>query len=79
MMERFLEMLIPYGVFGVAFFGLLHRTDKRNELREDMYHKTIKKNQEVIVKQAQAFAGMSRDIKDIKGMVIKIKDQRQDE
>lgn len=75
MMDWLLEIIIQHGVFVGAFFGLLYKTEKRNEAREEMYQRTIAKNQEVITKQSEAFAGMSGDMRDIKSMVSKIKDR----
>jgi len=70
-----IEHVISYGIFASLFVWLLHTTNKRNESRETEYQKTITKNQEVIAEQAKAFTHMSSDIKEIKGMVIKIKDR----
>lgn len=75
MIDQILQVVIPYGVFAMLFVWLLHTTNKRNELREDMYQDTIQKNQKIITEQAKAFTHMSSDIKEIKGMVIKIKDR----
>jgi preprotein translocase subunit YajC len=75
MIDRLLEMALPYGIFALLFVWLLYTTNSRNERREKEYQKTITKNQEVIVEQAKAFTHMSSDIKEIKGMVIKIKDR----
>jgi hypothetical protein len=54
---------------------LLYITNNYNECREKEYQKKITKNQEVIAEQAKAFTHMPSDIKEIKGMVIKIKDR----
>lgn len=75
MIDQLIEMALPYGIFALLFVWLLYTTNKRNESREIAYQKTITKNQEVIAEQAKAFTHMSSDIKEIKGMVIKIKDR----
>lgn len=74
MLDRLIEVALSYGIFAVLFAWLLYTTNNRNESREKEYQKTITKNQEVIAEQAKAFTHMSSDIKEIKGMVIKIKD-----
>lgn len=74
MLDRLIEVVLSYGVFAALFTWLLYTTNTRNECREKEYQKTITKNQAVIAEQAKAFTHMSSDIKDIKGMVIKIKD-----
>jgi len=74
-MNWIIENAVSYGVFAALFAWLLYRTDKRNEAREKEYQETITKNQKVIAEQAKSFTHMSCDIKEIKGMVIKIKDR----
>lgn len=69
MIESLLELAIPYGIFAVLFIWLLHTTNKRNELREDMYQKTIEKNQEIISHQAKSFSSLSGDVVEIKEML----------
>lgn len=71
MLDNLLELAIPYGVFAILFVWLLHTTNKRNELRENMYQKTIEKNQEIISEQAKSFSSLSGDIKEIKDMLKK--------
>lgn len=75
MLDRLIELALPYGIFAILFVWLLYTTNKRNESRETEYQRTITKNQEVIAEQAKAFTHMSSDIKEIKGMVINIKDR----
>jgi len=69
MIETLMELAVPYGIFAVLFIWLLHTTNKRNELREDMYQKTIEKNQEIIAKQAESFSSLSGDVVEIKEML----------
>jgi len=69
MIEQLLDLAVPYGIFAVLFIWLLHTTNKRNELREDMYQKTIRKNQEIISEQAKSFSNLSGDITEIKDML----------
>jgi len=71
MIDNLLELAIPYGLFAILFIWLLHTTNKRNELREDMYQKTIEKNQEIISEQAKSFSSLSGDVKEIKDTLIK--------
>lgn len=75
MVDQLLEMALSYGIFALLFVWLLYTTNNRNESREIEYQKTITKNQEVIAAQAKAFTHMSSDIKEIKDMVINIKDR----
>lgn len=75
MVDQLLEMALSYGIFALLFVWLLYTTNNRNESREIEYQKTITKNQEVIAEQAKAFTHMSSDIKEIKGMVISIKNR----
>lgn len=75
MLDRLIEVALSYGIFALLFTWLLYTTNNRNEAREIEYQKTITKNQAVIAEQAKAFTHMSSDIKEIKGMVIKIKDR----
>ena len=75
MIDQLFEAAVPYRIFALLFVWLLYTTNKRNESRENEYQKTITKNQEVIAEQAKAFTHMSSDIKEIKCMVIKIKDR----
>lgn len=75
MVDQLLEMTLPYGIFALLFVWLLYTTNNRNESREIEYQKTITKNQEVIATQAKAFTHISSDIKEIKDMVINIKDR----
>ena len=65
-MEQLINMSVTYGIFAVLFVWLLHTTNKRNEVRENQYQLTIKKNQEIIAKQAQSFSNLTVDIREIK-------------
>ena len=71
MIEQLLEMAIPYGIFALLFIWLLYTTNKRNELREDMYQKMIQKNQKVISELAKSFNSLSNDIPEIKDLLKK--------
>ena len=71
MIEQLFELTIPYGLFALLFVWLLHTTNKRNELREDQYQKTISQNQEIISEQAKSFSSLSGDISKIKGLLTK--------
>ena len=66
MIKLLIENALTYGVFASLFIWLLHTTNKRNELREDMYQKSIEKNQEIISEQAKSFSSLSGDVKEIK-------------
>ena len=65
-------MTLPYGIFALLFTWLLHTTNRRNEQREDMYQKTIRKNQEIICEQAKSFSCLSKDVTDIKHTMKKV-------
>jgi len=69
MIESLLEMALPYGIFAILFIWLLYTTNKRNECREDMYQRTITKNQEIISKQAKSFSILSSDITEVKNLL----------
>jgi len=71
MLDNLLELAIPYGIFAILFTWLLHTTNKRNELREDMYQKTIEKNQDIISEQAKSFSSLSGDVREIKDTLKK--------
>jgi len=71
MFEQLIELTIPYGLFALLFVWLLHTTNKRNELREDMYQKTIAKNQEIISQQAKSFSSLSGDVSEIKDILTR--------
>ena len=65
-MEQIINQSVTYGIFAVLFVWLLHTTNKRNEDRENQYQLTIKKNQEIIAQQAQAFSNLTVDLREIK-------------
>lgn len=44
---------------------------KENEKREEKYQTTIAENQKVIMTQAEAFSSLSRDVHDIKQIIVK--------
>jgi len=71
MFEQLFELTIPHGLFALLFVWLLHTTNKRNELREDQYQETIKKNQEIISQQAKSFSNLSGDVREIKEILKK--------
>ena len=71
MIERLLEIAIPYGIFAVLFIWLLYTTNKRNGQREDMYQIILQKNQEIISEQARAFSSLSTDVTEIKDILKK--------
>lgn len=65
-LEQLINLSVTYGIFAVLFIWLLHTTNTRNEDRENQYQQTIKKNQEIIAQQAQAFSNMTIDLREIK-------------
>ena len=71
MIDTLIQLAVPYGIFAILFIWLLHTTNKRNELREDMYQKTIKKNQEIISELAQSFSSLSGDVKEIRNSLLR--------
>ena len=71
MLEQLVNAAIPYGIFALLFIWLLHTTNKRNELREDMYQETIQNNQHIIAEQATAFSSLSGDVSEIKSILEK--------
>ena len=71
MLELLLDNIFTYGIFASLFVWLLYTTNNRNEYRENMYQKTIQKNQEIISEQAKSFSSLSGDITEIKDLLKK--------
>lgn len=65
------EAVMKQGVFAILFLYLFFTTQKKNEAREQKYQEVIEKNQQVIAEQAQAFTSMSKDVSEIKEIVVK--------
>lgn len=85
MLETILEFATQYGLIAVLYVWLLHTVIKNNETRELKYQQTIEKNQGMIAdaqkisiqlsEELKTFTYMSKDIKEIKDTVIRIKER----
>lgn len=69
--QQIMDLVFKQGIFAVLFVWILFTTQKKNEARETKYQEVIEKNQQVIAEQAQAFTSMSKDVSEIKEIVVK--------
>jgi hypothetical protein len=68
------ELIQKYGgqgIFFCLFLYLFMYQQKKNEEREAKYQQIIEQNQECIEKFAVGYENISKDVKDIKQMMIK--------
>ncbi|MRB61647.1 bacteriocin biosynthesis protein, partial [Bacillus thuringiensis] len=81
MEEQVVNSMVSQGAFGALFVWLLFSTRKEsrelleasrqeNKEREDKYQQTITENQVVITKQAEAFGELSKDVSEIKQIIM---------
>ncbi|MEW9578148.1 BhlA/UviB family holin-like peptide [Bacillus toyonensis] len=81
MEDAIFNSIIQQGAFGALFVWLLFSTRKEsrelleasrqeNKEREDKYQQTITENQVVITKQAEAFGALSKDVSEIKQIIM---------
>ncbi|MED2985529.1 BhlA/UviB family holin-like peptide [Bacillus thuringiensis] len=81
MEEQVVNSMVSQGAFGALFVWLLFSTRKEsrelleasrqeNKEREDKYQQTITENQVVITKQAEAFGALSKDVSEIKQIIM---------
>ena len=72
----FTSVFSEYGIIGGCFVVLLLWTMKENKDRENKYHETITKNQEIIMEQARNFdivKEIKRDVSDLKEAMTNVK------
>ena len=70
MEETVFNMLLEKGGFAALFVWMLFYTMKNNKERELKYQETITKNQTVIEEQAKAFTTLSKDVTEIKQILV---------
>ncbi|WP_132005223.1 BhlA/UviB family holin-like peptide [Mesobacillus foraminis] len=70
MEDQILSMFIKEGGFAILFVWLLFSTMRNNKEREAQYQETITKNQQVIEEQAKAFSSLSKDVTEIKQILV---------
>lgn len=70
MEEQVFNMFIKEGGFALLFVWMLFSTMKNNKERENQYQAVISKNQEVIEEQAKAFFSISKDVTEIKQILV---------
>ncbi|MFJ8247098.1 BhlA/UviB family holin-like peptide [Peribacillus asahii] len=73
MEEQIFNAILKEGGFAILFVWMLFSTMKNNKERERKYQEVIDKNQEVIEEQAKAFSSISKDVSDIKQIIIEDK------
>jgi len=73
MEQAIIDGVIKQGFFAALFVWLLWTTQKTNEKREFEYQKVITKNQKVIEEQSKAFTSLSRDVHEIKQILVEDK------
>lgn len=74
MEEQIFSAVLKEGGYAVLFVFMLIYTMKNNKERELKYQETIDKNQSVIEKQAKAFTSLSKDVAEIKQILVDDKD-----
>ncbi|WP_394137410.1 BhlA/UviB family holin-like peptide [Cytobacillus oceanisediminis] len=70
MEEQVFNMFIKEGGFALLFVWMLFTTMKNNKERETKYQEVIDKNQSVIEEQAKAFSSLSKDVTEIKQILV---------
>ncbi|WP_394139538.1 BhlA/UviB family holin-like peptide [Cytobacillus oceanisediminis] len=70
MEEQVFNMFIKEGGFALLFVWMLFSTMKNNKERETKYQEVIDKNQSVIEEQAKAFSSLSKDVTEIKQILV---------
>jgi len=71
MEEQIFSQAVERGLFALLFIWLLLHVMKNNKDRETAYQHTISENQEVIKEQASAFSSLSKDVSDIKQILVR--------
>ena len=70
MEEQIFNALLKEGGFALLFVWMLFSTMKNNKERELKYQEVIDKNQSVIEEQAKAFSSLSKDVSEIKQIIV---------
>jgi hypothetical protein len=68
--EQIFNLFLKEGGFALLFVWMLFSTMKNNKEREMKYQEVIDKNQSVIEKQAEAFSSLSKDVTEIKQILV---------
>lgn len=68
--QQIMDLVFKQGIFAVLFVYLFIMTQKKNEARETKYQEVIEKNQQVIEEQAKAFTSLSKDVSEIKQILV---------
>lgn len=77
MEEQVFNLFIKEGGFALLFVWMLFHTMKNNKERETKYQEVIDKNQSVIEEQAKAFSSLSKDVTEIKQILVDEKSVKQ--
>lgn len=68
--EQIFNMFLKEGGYALLFVWMLFSTMKNNKERELKYQEVIDKNQSVIEEQAKAFSSLSKDVSEIKQIIV---------
>ncbi|MED4401343.1 BhlA/UviB family holin-like peptide [Metabacillus fastidiosus] len=68
--EQILNLFLKEGGYALLFVWMLYSTMKNNKERETKYQEVIDKNQSVIEEQAKAFSSLSKDVSEIKQIIV---------
>jgi hypothetical protein len=70
MEEQIFNVFLKEGGYALLFVWMLFSTMKNNKERETKYQEVIDKNQSVIEEQAKAFSSISKDVTEIKQILV---------
>jgi hypothetical protein len=70
MEEQIFNVFLKEGGYALLFVWMLFSTMKNNKERETRYQVVIDKNQTVIEEQAKAFSSISKDVTEIKQILV---------
>lgn len=70
MEEQIFNVFLKEGGYALLFVWMLFSTMKNNKERETRYQQVIDKNQHVIEEQAKAFSSISKDVTEIKQILV---------
>lgn len=70
MEEQIFNIFLKEGGYALLFVWMLFSTMKNNKEREIRYQQVIDKNQTVIEEQAKAFSSLSKDVTEIKQIIV---------
>ena len=68
--EQIFNIFSKESGFALLFVWMLFTTMKNNKDRETKYQEVINKNQSVIEEQAKAFSSISKDVNEIKQIIV---------